>query len=330
MIIHSQPYSHVQDTLTRMSKRRAVSEPEAQEVARNPSLLQEGQELNPATEGHGKQRKTDPTSTHMRSSAITTGLSSSSSSGSGSSCINGNTSDPAAAAEEDHDRRAPDPRRSGSKGDKAAKARGFDRRLFDRVPYFAQTSKLSCGPACLRMIAASFGTDPGVDTVEHAAGLVEGKVITTLELALAAGKLLPRDRAEIAFCSTCPGFNEANMRHVYYQRYNAASVETSEQKLVEAQAAGVRVEQRSVALSEITEWLSCSTLTAPRMILALLDWSIVAGRAQVPSSSFPSCVTVSYRGSTWTHPALPVHAPGLVLRSLRGHCRSRRWPNLLP
>ena len=92
------------------------------------------------------------------------------------------------------------------------------------VKYFAQTTELNCGPTCLRMATATVGgSDPGIEEVERISGIQESKVITTLELALGAAKLLGREAAEIDFYSTSPGFNEANMQHSYYQRYNAAS-----------------------------------------------------------------------------------------------------------
>lgn len=63
---------------------------------------------------------------------------------------------------------------------------------------------------------------------DEAVGIAEGKVVTTLEIALAAGRvLLPRESFDIRFCSTSPGFNEEHLKMDFYQRYNAASIEAS-------------------------------------------------------------------------------------------------------
>ena len=130
------------------------------------------------------------------------------------------------------------------------------------------------------MAAATInGVVLGMDEVERAAGIQESKVITTLELALGAAKLLGREEAQIDFYSTSPGFNEANMQHSYYQRYYAASVEASARQLREAQAAGVRIHETSVAIGAIQRHLAASTAAAPRLVIALLDWNVVSGRA---------------------------------------------------
>ena len=130
------------------------------------------------------------------------------------------------------------------------------------------------------MVAAAIsGVVLGMDEVERAAGIQESKVITTLELALGAAMLLRREEAQIDFYSTSPGFNEANMQHSYYQRYNAASVEASARQLREAQAAGVRIHKTSVAIGAIQRHLAAATAAAPRLVIALLDWNVVCGRA---------------------------------------------------
>ena len=113
--------------------------------------------------------------------------------------------------------------------------------LLARVPYFAQTSPLNCGPTCLRMIAATCGPDPGIAAMEEASGIEKGKAVSTLDLVTAMGRVLAPQAADVVFCSLSPVFNEANMTHAFYQLHYDGSVEASEQQLAEVEAQGIQV-----------------------------------------------------------------------------------------
>ena len=78
-----------------------------------------------------------------------------------------------------------------------------------RIEFFAQTSKLNCGPTCLRMVVATLrGHDCGIQAAESAVGIRKDKVVTTLAIALGAGKILePNEEADIRLVSTSPTFN---------------------------------------------------------------------------------------------------------------------------
>ena len=131
------------------------------------------------------------------------------------------------------------------------------------------------------MIAATFGSELDLDVVEKAAGIENGKIVTTLDLAVGASRVLARGACDVLFCSTSPGFNTDNLKQEYYQRYNASSVEASgcvafmsflswccaflygrsyhlcccnvcvDRLLVEAADSGIRVETRSLTLAEV-------------------------------------------------------------------------------
>ena len=148
------------------------------------------------------------------------------------------------------------------------------------VPHFQQASSLDCGPTCVRMCAgAVLNGDPGgAREMNEATGRLDGKVVTTLELALTLSRILPRGAATLFFCSTSVVFNEENARLPFYQRYNAASAAQSAVQRDEAARNGVRIEERSVSLAELKCWLAASTPTQPQFLLCLLDWRRVLQR----------------------------------------------------
>jgi hypothetical protein len=78
------------------------------------------------------------------------------------------------------------------------------------------------------MVAETFGINLDEEFADSIVGIQEGKVITTLEIALAASRvMLPAERYDIRFCSTSPGFNEEHLKLNFYQKFNAATVERS-------------------------------------------------------------------------------------------------------
>ena len=86
--------------------------------------------------------------------------------------------------------------------------------LAERVAYFKQTTTLNCGPTCLRMmITTALGEDVGLAAAEQAAGILEGKIVTTLDLALGLVKMakFAKVAADILFVSISPGFNVSNV-----------------------------------------------------------------------------------------------------------------------
>jgi len=60
--------------------------------------------------------------------------------------------------------------------------------------------------------SAVLGHDVGIEAAEQASGLIDGKVITTLEVALGAGRILESSQAQVVFASTSPGFNVRHQR----------------------------------------------------------------------------------------------------------------------
>jgi hypothetical protein len=60
------------------------------------------------------------------------------------------------------------------------------------------------------------------------------------------------------------------------------------QQVMEAQARGVRVDTASIPFSYLKAWLASSTVLTPRLLLCLLDWSVVLAGEAVPPGSCPS------------------------------------------
>jgi hypothetical protein len=136
------------------------------------------------------------------------------------------------------------------------------------VPFFPQTSKVNCGPMALRMALAYLDNDPGIEKVEEAVGIREGKGVSTIELALASAKLGFKTKLFTKHL----GFNEENRKLEFYNKYIDTTEERSNKLLVDAKNAGIGLLEKTLGIEEVLGHVSKDSL-----VIVLMNWNVVKG-----------------------------------------------------
>jgi len=134
------------------------------------------------------------------------------------------------------------------------------------VPFFKQTTPLNCGPSALRMVLAYLGKDPGIKILEEKTGIKEGKVIYTIQIAIAAA--LMGYKAE--FYSTHILFNEENMKFDFYKNYNDLDMKKSVELADKAKKLGVKLEERTMQLNELLNHVKTDSVP-----IIILNWNVL-------------------------------------------------------
>lgn len=135
------------------------------------------------------------------------------------------------------------------------------------VPFYKQDKEVNCGPISLQMVLNYFNGGFGLEEVEKACEIKQGKGTFTVQLAFAAASL--GYKAE--FYSGQIGVNEEHLKHEFYQKY-VEDLKKAEEFDKRARGLGAIVEERCLSLSEIL----CH-LDEGKVPIALLDWNVVKG-----------------------------------------------------
>ena len=138
-----------------------------------------------------------------------------------------------------------------------------------KVPFFKQTNPLNCGPTALKMVLAYFGENLRIEFLEAKMGMNEGKGTSTIQIATAAASL----GYKTDFYSKHILFNEENLKHEFYQKYNNINLEQSKKLVEDAKAAGVNIQERVLSLEDLLNFLKKDCVP-----IILLDWNILKGR----------------------------------------------------
>ncbi|MBU3923304.1 MAG: peptidase C39 family protein [Nanoarchaeota archaeon] len=139
------------------------------------------------------------------------------------------------------------------------------------VPFYRQTGSQNCGPVALKMVLSYFGDSRNVEELEELSGAKDGKGVSTMQIAVAAGLLGYR----VDLFSKYLLFNEDNLKHDYYKNYSDMDVEQSKKWLEIARVAGVNVEEKVLSLEELLGFISERTIP-----IVLLDWNVAMGRKE--------------------------------------------------
>jgi hypothetical protein len=140
-----------------------------------------------------------------------------------------------------------------------------------KVPFFKQTSPTNCGPTALKMVLAYFGKDESVDVLEARTGIMEGKAVSTIQIATAAAS----SGYKTDFYSKHLLFNEENMKQKFYQQYGNINVELSKKWLEDAKVAGVNVYEKTLLLEELLKFVTKDSIP-----IVLVDWNIIMSRKE--------------------------------------------------
>ncbi len=139
------------------------------------------------------------------------------------------------------------------------------------IPFFKQTSPLNCGPIALKMVLAYLGKDEEVNVLEARTGIKEGKGISTIQIATAAAS----SGFKTYFYSKYILFNEENLKHEFYQKYNDMDLEQSRGWVEDAKSVGVNIQERTQSLEELLGFVKKDSVP-----IILLDWNIVKARKE--------------------------------------------------
>lgn len=139
------------------------------------------------------------------------------------------------------------------------------------IPFYKQTTKLNCGPTALRMILSYFGEDTDIKLLEEKTGIKKGKGIFTIQIASAAAILGYKTN----FYSKHILFNEEYLKLDYYKKYSDMNLDLSKKLVEEAKKAGVNVQEKTLSLEEILEFVSKNSVP-----IVLLDWNIVMDKRE--------------------------------------------------
>lgn len=139
------------------------------------------------------------------------------------------------------------------------------------IPFYKQKTDLDCGPTALKMVLDYFGKKEDIHTLKEKTGIKEGKSIYTIQIATAAASSGYRTD----FYSKHILFNEDNLEHEFYQKYNDMDFEQSKRWVEYAKEAGVNVQERTLTLEEILEFV-----TKDSVPIILLDFNIVRARKE--------------------------------------------------
>jgi len=135
------------------------------------------------------------------------------------------------------------------------------------IPFYQQTTELNCGPSALRMVIAYFDKDIGLEILEQRTEIKEGKSISTIQIATAAAL----SGYQTKFFSKHVNFNKENLKLKFYQKYSDA-IQQSNQVVIDAQKAGVIIEEREITLQELLQYVTNKSIP-----IVLLDWNVING-----------------------------------------------------
>ena len=134
------------------------------------------------------------------------------------------------------------------------------------VPFYQQTTNLNCGPTALKMAFEFLGKKFDIEHISASCGIKEGKGVSSVRLALGAAKL----GFKATFLSKALFFNPDHQQLAFYQNYGDVDVAESKKLVDEANAAGARLEERTIPLAELLKHVTPSSVP-----VVLLDWNKV-------------------------------------------------------
>jgi hypothetical protein len=143
------------------------------------------------------------------------------------------------------------------------------------VPFQKQTSEVNCGPGALRLVVSYLDKDPGIELIEEKAGIVHGKGVSTLQLAVAAASFGYKTK----FFSQHLTVNLENLELDFYKKYHAnpeaySAVKESEELLARARSIGVIAEEKTLTLDKLL-----FMVTKTSVPIVLVDWNVINNHA---------------------------------------------------
>ena len=138
------------------------------------------------------------------------------------------------------------------------------------IPFYKQDNNLDCGIASLRMVLTYLEKEFTIEEIKNAAGIIEGKGISTIKLAIATSKLGFRTK----FISKSLYFNEANLDLDFYKKYGDSFLEESKKLIEDAKNLGIELEEKSIEIKDLISFVGKSC------VVVLLNWNVIKGIAQ--------------------------------------------------
>jgi len=139
------------------------------------------------------------------------------------------------------------------------------------IPFYKQTTLLTCGPVALKMVLAYFGDKTQLKAIEERTGIKEGKAVSSIKLAIAAASL----GYGSSFFSKSVLFNQENAKMEFYKKYAELDIEISKKLVEEAKKKGVMIKETTLSLNTLL-----SFLTKDSIPIVLIDWSIIKGKKE--------------------------------------------------
>lgn len=139
------------------------------------------------------------------------------------------------------------------------------------VPFYKQTTDLNCGPTALKMVLSFFGENLDIGLIEEKVGIEEGKIVSTIQLAIASSKL----GFKTDFFSKHLLFNEEHKNIDFYKKYSLMNLELSKKLVEKAKASGVTVQEKTLSVGDLVSYISRDSLP-----ILLLDWNVVKGNKE--------------------------------------------------
>jgi len=145
------------------------------------------------------------------------------------------------------------------------------------VPFYKQTTDLNCGPTALKMVFSYFGENYDIGLIEEKVGIKEGKVVSTIQLAIAVARLGFKTK----FFSKQLFFDESYKDMDFYKKYSMMDLELSKKLVEQAKTVGVDVHEKSISLDELISFVSQDSVP-----IVLLDWSMITKSGKGYSGHF--------------------------------------------
>ncbi|MFA5333891.1 MAG: peptidase C39 family protein [Candidatus Nanoarchaeia archaeon] len=137
------------------------------------------------------------------------------------------------------------------------------------VPFFKQTTLLNCGPTALKMVLEYLGDSFSIKYLEEKTGIKEGKALYTIQIAIAAALMGYKAK----FYSKHLLFNEDNMKFEFYKDYSEMDMKTSIELADEAKKLGIKLEERTLQLSELLSHVKNDSVP-----IIILNWNVLTNQ----------------------------------------------------
>ena len=137
-----------------------------------------------------------------------------------------------------------------------------------KVPFYNQTSSMNCGPNSLRMVLSYFGENYTLKELETQCNSIEGKGLSTVQIASAAKKL----NFNVEFYSNELYFDKELLKLDFYKEFSLNNIEYYDNKIDDAKKLGVKVFEQNLSLDKLLNFVCEKSLP-----IVLVDKNILYG-----------------------------------------------------